>query len=119
MTEQNSQKQETYMDLPTLAFNLLSVQKKSSNEVKNLLIEKGLDETSASDLIYKIEFRIKADQKKAKEDMEKGGIMLAIGVVITGLTYLFSGYTKIFIVTWGVIIYGAILLLRGFSNWDE
>jgi hypothetical protein len=119
MTEQNSQNQESYRDLLNLANKLLSIQKKSSEEVKNTLIEKGLDEPTASQLIFIIENRIKQEQKKAKEDMEKGGIFFGIGVVITALTFLFSTYTKIYIITWGIIIYGAFLFLRGFSNWKD
>jgi len=118
MTEQINKNQATYQDLSILAFNLLSVKKMSSNEVKDLLIEKGLDETKASYLISVTEYRILADQKKAKEDMNKGGIVFIIGVGITGLTYLISDYTNLYFVTWGFIFYGAFLLLRGFSNWN-
>ncbi len=118
MAEQNNQKQETSRDLSILAYNLLSARKKSSNEVKDLLIEKGFDEKRASYLVSDIEYRIKAKQKKAKEDMEKGGIVFTIGVVITGFTYLISDYTNLYVVTWGFILYGGFLLVRGFSNWD-
>ena len=119
MEAQNCKKQDTAQDIFTYAFKLLTVQKKSSDEVRNLLIEKGLDETKAGYLVADIEQRLRTEQKKAREDMEMGGWVFGIGVVITGLTYLISDYTNLFIVTWGFIFYGAFLLLRGFSNWQS
>ena len=114
----SNKKEETYRDLSILTFTLLSIKKKSSDEVKNVLVEMGLDEKQARYLVSVTEHRIIAEQKKAKEDMKVGGIVLMGGIGITSLTYLLSDYSHIYVVTWGVIIFGAFLLIRGFANWN-
>lgn len=116
MKEQNNNTNEALRDLSIQAYNLLLAQKMSSTEVTIMLIEKGLDEDKAGYLIADIEYRIKDKQKKSKEDLEKGGLVFAVGVAVTALTYLLSDYISFYVITWGFIFYGAFLLIRGFLN---
>ncbi|MGE0079584.1 MAG: hypothetical protein AB7S48_17115 [Bacteroidales bacterium] len=110
------EKKESYKELSSLAFKLISVEKKNSLDVRNLLLQKGMSETDAKMLIDNIEFHIKSEIEKARRDMDKGFYIFSGGVIITGVTYLLADYMRFFVITWGFIAYGAFLMIRGFVN---
>ena len=117
MEENRNEKKESFKELSSLAFRLISIEKKSSIEVKDLLLQKKVwDETDIDDVIDKINFHVKSAREKAKKDMDLGSYLFLGGVILTGITYLISDYIRFYIVTWGFIAYGAFLFIRGYSN---
>ena len=116
MEENRNEQKESFKELSSLAFKLISVEKKSSIDVKNLLLQKGMEESNANSLIENIVFHIKSEREKAKKDIDKGFYIFSGGVIITGLTYLLSDFMRFYLVLWGFIAYGAFLMIRGFVN---
>ena len=90
----------------------------SPDELKEWLKEKDIDETKAATLISEIQYRIKAVQKKARNDMQMGGTAFLMGVAITIGSYLLSNHFHIYLITWGLLLSGAFFFIRGFSNWN-
>lgn len=46
-------------------------------------------------------------------EMVKGFLWAAGGAVLSGLTYWFAAGRGVYVVTWGAVAYGALLMLRG------
>lgn len=116
MEENRNDKKESYKELSALAFRLISVEKKSTMEVKNLLLQKELADSDVNDVIDKIEFQISSARKKAGKDRDLGSYLFFGGAIISGITCLFSDYMRFYVVPWGFMAYGAFLYIRGYSN---
>ncbi len=82
---------------------------KNSEEVKNSLLARDLDEENA-DLIINLLLQDATDQKKAKanKDMLYGGLWFAGGLILT--------LAHIGFIFWGAILFGGIQFFRGVSN---
>jgi hypothetical protein len=91
------------------AANLLANGNKSGAEVERLLLLKGLDADSASEVVRELEIPIRdAKNAQAKKDMLHGGLWCIGG---TALTMAHIGF-----VFWGAIIFGGVQFIKGVSN---
>ena len=91
------------------AANLLVHSKKSPDEVKNALIEQGVDAASAAVVVDNLEIQIQQAKKdRANKDMLYGALWCVGGIVATvaDIGYIF----------WGAIVFGAIQFFRGVAN---
>lgn len=99
---------------------LLITQKKHVDEVRNALMQKGLDAQSASVVITELQAAVARQRKiKAKKDMMYGGGVLILGTVITLVTYSIASSGDgggTYFVSWGAILVGAIQFFRGLIN---
>jgi len=78
-------------------------------EIKNSLLQRGLDNTSADYIIYELSQQVvNAKKARAKKDMLYGALWCIGG---TALTMADVGF-----IFWGAIIFGAIQFIRGVSN---
>lgn len=107
------QKQQYYDELFKYAANLMINEKKSAEETRHALIDKGLEENTAFDFIADIEHQLKLNEIK-KEDAQKnmlyGGLWCVGGIVATA-----ADFGLIF---WGAIVFGAIQFFKGVADLD-
>jgi hypothetical protein len=116
MTESKIEENVSRKNIRKVAYNLIAFQKESQDKVKSFLLNEGMDDNSANELISDIKFLIQTKNKEAKDDIQNGLYIFFFGSIITGITYLLSDYLRFYIITWGFIIYGIILYVRGLSN---
>ena len=91
------------------AANLLVKENKGSSEVKEALMEQGIDEESSAIIVENIENQIsKAHKEKAKKDMLYGALWCVGGIALTAAHV---GY-----VFWGAIIFGGYQFIKGAMN---
>jgi hypothetical protein len=99
----------TVQRLYDFAAHQLLEQGKTSYEVQQLLIQKGLEPASAHYVVTNIEDQIRqAEKKRARRDMLFGGLWLVGGIAATA-----SGIGLIF---WGAIVFGLIQFGRGVAK---
>ncbi|WP_448698693.1 hypothetical protein ACFGVR_17695 [Mucilaginibacter sp. AW1-3] len=99
----------TYDELYNYAVKMSLYGNKNSYEIKNALLERGMNEQDADVIIENIEGQITdARRKKAQKDMLYGALWCIGG---TALTLANIGY-----IFWGAIIFGGIQFFRGVSN---
>ena len=91
------------------AANLLFEQNKSTDEVKQMLHNEGLDLESASVVVENLEKQIKdAKKERANKDMLYGALWCIGGTVATMADF---GY-----IFWGAIVFGAFQFIKGAVN---
>jgi hypothetical protein len=88
----------------------------SNEEIKQGLIEKGLDEQTSSLIINSLESKAKEILDAHDTDMLRGALTCAAGLIITIWTYNSALNGGTYIVAWGAIIFGAIRFFRGVTN---
>jgi hypothetical protein len=91
---------------------LLITEKKNLNEIKEILIEKGISDEESNNIIKNIlEKIIKARKEKSKNDFIYGFILLGIGLTITLITYFLAkdDYFSLLIIS----LIGIIRIIRG------
>lgn len=90
---------------------------RTGQDVCDLLIEKGLDSSSALYIVEQIQSQIDgAKRSRARKDMLYGGLWLGGGLLITIITYSNARGGGSYVVTWGAIIFGGIQFFRGLAN---
>jgi hypothetical protein len=108
--ENNQNEQERAVNqIYDYAANLLIEQKKSAEEVKQMLVEEGMDLESASVVVGNLEKQIKDAKKEgANKDMLYGALWCIGGTVATiaDIGYIF----------WGAIVFGAFQFIKGAVN---
>ena len=106
--------QETY----NYAAQMLVTQKKSAQDVKNILIQQGYSHEAANTVVDALVKTIADNGKKrASSDMKIGAAICIIGIVITVVTYdMAKNKGGTYFVAYGAIIFGAIQFLRGLFN---
>ena len=108
--ENNQNEQERAVNqIYDYAANLLIEQKKSAEEVKQMLVEEGMDLESASVVVGNLEKQIKDAKKEgANKDMLYGALWCIGGTVatISDIGYIF----------WGAIVFGAFQFIKGAVN---
>jgi hypothetical protein len=105
---ENQNAQEVATELYDHAANLL-VNGKSSSQVKEALIEKGLSEAGAVTIVSDLENQIKAAKKdQANKDMLYGALWCIGGTIAT--------IAEIGFVFWGAILFGGIQFIKGAVN---
>ena len=112
--------QSTTQEIYNYAAALLITQKKGVDEVRNALIQKGLDAQSASVVITNLQAEITKQRKiKAKRDIKYGAGICIVGIVITAITYSMASSGSgggTYFVAWGAVIFGALQFFRGLIN---
>ena len=109
MRNQDNETQKAVNQIYEFAANLMVEQKLSDSEVKSALIEKGLDEESASTVVKNLKVQIKdAKKERANKDMLYGALWCVGGIIATVANF---GY-----VFWGAILFGAIQFIKGAMN---
>jgi hypothetical protein len=106
------QQQEAVNQLYNYAANLMVNQNKSSEEVTNALVEKGLSQDAAYTITNNIEDEIrKAKKERASKDMLYGALW-CIGGTIATLAHI--GF-----IFWGAILFGGIQFIKGVVNYSS
>jgi hypothetical protein len=89
---------------------------RSYAEVKQFLIDDGMDEATAKSVISAI---LKLKKQHAKEEMKAGAMFLVSGIIVTILSFFFplklNGHNYNVLFT-GIIIFGAIKFFKGLAN---
>lgn len=91
------------------------------NAIEKALIEKGLDQESASTVVANLsQMRDEANVKSGKKNMIFGALWCVGGAVITAATYsAASAEGGTYVVTWGAIIFGAIQFIQGLIQYSK
>lgn len=53
----------------------------------------------------------------ARYNMVVGGFVCFVGLVVTLLSFAASSVTKIYLLAWGAIVFGAVQFIRGATQW--
>lgn len=86
----------------------------SASQVESKLMEKGLDQASASIIVKNIfSFRSNAIKEAAKKNMLYGALWCIGGLVVTVISFSAASAGGRYVLAWGAIIFGAIQFLRG------
>ncbi len=89
----------------------------SDADIKKGLIKKGLDETSAEEMMQSREELLKKMIDEHDTQMLTGGAVCVIGSIITFWTFTKADAEGgMYVVAWGAIIFGAIRFLKGFGE---
>jgi hypothetical protein len=95
----------------------LILAKKSSAEIRQALLEKGMDEKSADELVADITNQLNTEKKEiAEKDMRHGALWCIGGILVTVLTYSAAGGHGTYIIAWGAMLFGAIQFFKGLFN---
>jgi hypothetical protein len=106
---ENQNAQEVANELYNYAANLLVNGNKSSAEVKNALMDKGLSEAAANTIVINLEDQIKkAKKERANKDMIYGALWCVGGTIAT--------LAQIGFIFWGAILFGGIQFIKGAIN---
>jgi hypothetical protein len=98
--------QSTVNQIYEYAVNLMVKEKKNAVETKQILIEQGLDEETASIVVSNLEGEIKEAKKvQGNKDMFYGALWCVGGFVATAADIGF--------IFWGAIVFGGIQFFKG------
>lgn len=96
---------------------LILEENKSTEEVKQIMMQRGREERDAENIANRALGDIQEAKQEAKDkDKLYGGITLLIGLLITTLSYQVAQPGGKFVLAWGAVIYGGIRFARGFSK---
>lgn len=104
--------QEALEQIYNFAANQLAKQERRSQEVINMLVEKGIDAETAKEIVRDIKRKIdaakEAQNEAANKDMMWGAIWCIGGIIATvaNLGYVF----------WGAIVFGGFQFFQGMAN---
>lgn len=102
--------QQALQELYDLAANQLLNNKKNSDEVKNLLIERGLSADAAYTILRDVEGEIKRHKTDAaRKDMLYGALWCVGGTIAT--------VANVGFIFWGAIVFGGVQLIKGAVNY--
>ncbi len=92
----------------------------SHAQIEKDLIEKGLDQEAAHTVVSNLnDMKSKAVRGAATKNMLIGGLICAVGTVITVWSYTAAANNAqggSYVVAWGAIIFGAIQFFRGVAQ---
>lgn len=89
----------------------------NAEEIKENLINQGLDATSAETVTENVEKHYSAAKNKAADkNMLYGGLWCVGGIVVTAATYSAASGGGSYVVAWGAILFGGIQFFRGLSQ---
>jgi len=110
MENKQVEQQETLNQIYAYANNLLLREKKNSEEVKAILVDKGIDIESASIIVENLLIEKTQKKENANKDMLYGSLWCAGGIIGT--------MANIGFVFWGAIVFGAIQFIKGLTKFD-
>lgn len=104
----------------SFAADMLVRQNKNTYEVKTALLEKGLDENSATAVIDNLEREIEVARKnRANKDMLYGALWCVGGIVVTVVTMSAASGGGRYVVAWGAILFGGVQFVKGLINYSK
>jgi hypothetical protein len=107
-TNQNDQ-QDAVNKIYDHAADLLVNGKKSESEVRQVLIDKGLDHEAAKVIVQNLSSQIfSAKKERANKDMLYGALWCVGGIVLT--------VADVGFIFWGAILFGGIQFFKGVAN---
>jgi hypothetical protein len=113
MTQQNLSDEQAVQAVYGYAANLMK-DGASELQIESKLMEKGLDQQSASIVVRNLaRLRSNAVKDAGKKNMLFGALWCIGGLVVTAVTYSAASGGGTYIVAWGAIIFGAIQFFRG------
>jgi hypothetical protein len=108
-TQSEVTQQDAINQLYNFTANLLVNEKRTSEEVKTALVEKGLSEDAAYTIVNNLENEIyKAKKDRATKDMIYGALWCVGGTVAT--------LANIGFIFWGAILFGGVQFIKGLVN---
>ena len=103
--------QETY----NYAASLLITQKQPAQNVVAALQQKGLSHDESLKVVTLLQDEVrKRKRSTAKGYISTGAVISVIGIVITAVSYSSASGGGRYVVAWGAIVFGIILMIRGF-----
>ncbi len=91
--------------------------RRPSEEVADMLVQKGLDRTTAYSIVDSMYTQLDDGKKeRAKKDMIYGGLWFFGGIIVTIATYSAASGGGSYVVAWGAIIFGGFQFFRGIAN---
>lgn len=110
MENKQTEQQEIPNEIYEYASNLLLKERINPEDVKEILVEKGIDYESSSLIVKNLLLEKIQKKENANRDMLYGGLWCAGGIIGTmaNVGYIF----------WGAIVFGAIQFIKGLSNSD-
>jgi hypothetical protein len=92
-------------------------QGKSSAEVEDALVEKGIERKTATIVVDKLAVATTSMKKEeGTKNMMIGGLICLVGIVITAATYSSAAGGGKYVIAWGAIVFGAIRFFRGLGQ---
>jgi len=89
-------------------------------QIENILMEKGLDQESASIIVKNLlALRSKAIKNAGQKNMLYGALWCIGGIIVTAVTFTAASGGGTYIIAWGAIIFGAIQFFRGLSQYNS
>jgi hypothetical protein len=89
---------------------------KTDEEIFHGLIEFGLDQEQSINVINSIENRAIEIEKDYDNEQLSGGIICAIGILVTIATYSSALSGGTYVIAWGAILFGGIRFFSGLNN---
>ncbi len=102
-------------------YNLAAVEllhnQRTTEDVTEMLVQKGVDTTTANNIVYDVQTQINSAKKeRAKKDVLWGGVWFFGGIIVTFLTYSAASGGGSYVVAWGAIVFGGIQFFKGLFN---
>ncbi len=88
----------------------------SNEAIYNGLLENGLDDLRAKDIVLGIESSAQALYNYWDSQMIRGGLFFIGGFAVTVVTYTNAVNGGTYVIAWGAIIFGAIRFFRGLAE---
>lgn len=112
MENQLQVQEATTKDVYAYAANLMVNEQKNSEEVVQLLNQRGLDQESAWTVVRNLESHIEDSKKEAaKKDMLYGALWCVGGTIAT--------FANVGFIFWGAILFGGIQFFKGLFNYNQ
>jgi hypothetical protein len=91
---------------------------RSDGEIRSMLTARGLESELASNIVASVRGRFRSAKKsRGNGNIAKGAFFLAVGIIVTAISYNSAGPGESYILAWGAIIGGGIQLVIGlFQN---
>jgi hypothetical protein len=89
---------------------------KTDKEILAGIIDQGLDEEDAAEVINTLEAKAKSISDAHDTNMLVGGLICTLGIGVTLWTYSASLTGGTYVVAWGAILFGAIRFFRGMAD---
>lgn len=117
MEQNQSQPEKNVSQVYDHVANRIINDNKAGYEVKQELIEKGMAEETAGQIVDHVEQQIQeAKRSRANKDMLYGALWCIGGTVVTVVTYSAASGGGRYMIAWGAIIFGGIQFFKGLYN---
>jgi hypothetical protein len=116
MTPEEIKQTQSTEQLKIYAETLIRSYSKNVYEVRNLLMEQGLNKEDAERMARSAESEVEYEtNEKAKREIGLGIGITLLGIFITYVSYTMAeaGESRRFILAWGMIVGGVVMLFRG------